>query len=193
MMIDSETQKKRAMLGGLTKLMFSVLLLAMVWIGFSFVGTDLSSNKAIKSKAVDLTKFQEGVAKTIEWEGRPILVLRRSHGMLDELRTSDGMSLRDAYSVDSKQPKWAESEFRSREPAWFVAIASGTDFGCPVEYLPSTDERFAKQRWPGGFRDTCRGSRYDLSGRVYKSQNAQLNLEIPSYRIEKGILHLGGL
>lgn len=193
MTIDSETQKKRRMLGGLSKLMFGVLILAMLWIGFSSVGSDVSSNKVVKSKVVDMANFQEGVAETMEWEGRPVLVLKRSREMLDVLQAGDDLSLKDAHSRDSKQPQWAESVFRSREPAWFVVIASGTDFGCPVEYLPSTDENFAGQLWRGGFRDTCRGSRYDLSGRVYNSQDAQSNLEIPIYRIEKGILHLEGL
>lgn len=190
---DSETQKKRVILAGLSKLMFSILILAMLWIGFSFVGSNEGLNRVVVSKTVDLANFRLGETDTIEWEGRPVLVIRRSAEMIEQLRSSDGSRLRDPRSNDSKQPKWAETEFRSRVPEWFVAIASGTDFGCPVEFLPRSAEKFKDQQWRGGFKDTCRGSRYDLSGRVYRSQSAESNLEIPSYRIKKDILHLGGL
>lgn len=193
MMKDSETQKKRVILSGLSKLMFSVLILGMLWIGFSFVGTNEGLNRVVVSKVVDLASYQEGGVDIIEWEGRPVLVLRRSNEMIEVLRAGNDSMLRDPHSTDSKQPKWAESEWRSRDPEWFVAIANGTDFGCPVAYLPESDETFSGEVWRGGFKDTCRGSRYDLSGRVYQSQSAESNLEVPSYRIEKGVLHLGGV
>ena len=38
--------------------------------------------------------------------------------------------------------------------------------------------------WPGGFFCPCHGSKFDLSGRVYKSVPAPSNLEIPPYRFE---------
>ncbi len=190
---DSDTQKKRAFLGGLMKLMFSVLILAVLWVGFSFVGSTDQADQPVMSKTVSLAIFKEGVTDVIEWEGRPVLVLKRLPEMVTSLQNSDAAGLRDARSEDSKQPQWAKSNFRSRTPEWFVAIASGSDFGCPVEYLPRTNENFAGKPWQGGFKDTCRGSRYDLAGRVYVGQNAELNLEIPSYRVEKGMLYLGGL
>jgi hypothetical protein len=36
--------------------------------------------------------------------------------------------------------------------------------------------------WPGGFYCPCHGSKYDLSGRVFKSMPAPKNLTVPSVR-----------
>jgi ubiquinol-cytochrome c reductase iron-sulfur subunit len=36
--------------------------------------------------------------------------------------------------------------------------------------------------WQGGFFCPCHGSRFDMSGRVYKSVPAPTNLEVPPYR-----------
>ena len=37
------------------------------------------------------------------------------------------------------------------------------------------------QNWPGGFYCPCHGSKYDISGRVFKSMPAPKNLTVPSY------------
>ena len=37
---------------------------------------------------------------------------------------------------------------------------------------------------PAGFFCPCHGSRFDLSGRVYKNVPAPSNLEVPPYRFE---------
>jgi ubiquinol-cytochrome c reductase iron-sulfur subunit len=35
--------------------------------------------------------------------------------------------------------------------------------------------------WPGGFYCPCHGSKYDISGRVFKSMPAPKNLTVPPY------------
>jgi ubiquinol-cytochrome c reductase iron-sulfur subunit len=35
--------------------------------------------------------------------------------------------------------------------------------------------------WKGGFFCPCHGSKFDLSGRVYKAMPAPYNLEVPPY------------
>jgi ubiquinol-cytochrome c reductase iron-sulfur subunit len=37
--------------------------------------------------------------------------------------------------------------------------------------------------WPGGFYCPCHGSKYDLSGRVFKSMPAPKNLTVPPYAL----------
>ena len=37
------------------------------------------------------------------------------------------------------------------------------------------------QNWPGGFYCPCHGSKFDISGRVFKSMPAPKNLTVPSY------------
>ena len=46
--------------------------------------------------------------------------------------------------------------------------------------------------WLGGFFCPCHGSKYDLSGRVYSSMPAPLNLPIPPYSYKSDTLILIG-
>ena len=46
--------------------------------------------------------------------------------------------------------------------------------------------------WPGGFLCPCHGSIFDLAGRVYLSQPAPTNLEIPPLKwLSAGALLIG--
>jgi ubiquinol-cytochrome c reductase iron-sulfur subunit len=46
--------------------------------------------------------------------------------------------------------------------------------------------------WPGGFYCPCHGSKFDLSGRVFKDVPAPLNLKVPPYRfINEGLVQIG--
>jgi ubiquinol-cytochrome c reductase iron-sulfur subunit len=38
-----------------------------------------------------------------------------------------------------------------------------------------------KADWPGGFFCPCHGSKFDVSGRVFKGVPAPTNLEVPPY------------
>jgi len=119
-------------------------------------------------------------------------VLRRSE---EQLASLDVLldELQDPDSRRSKQPEFAMTNIRSREPEWFVAIAAGTDLNCSIDWLVASDELFRGKPWPGGFVDSCRGSRYDAAGRVYSRQQASRNLSVPPYTLpEPGVLVLGG-
>jgi ubiquinol-cytochrome c reductase iron-sulfur subunit len=42
-------------------------------------------------------------------------------------------------------------------------------------------------QWPGGFYCPCHGSKYDLSGRVFKSMPAPKNLTVPPYAVDANL------
>ncbi len=164
-------------------LLFGYVLLSM----FFSSGPSTTQYTAFK---VDIQDLVQGQSKTLLWQERPIIVYHRSDAEQAQLRQLND-SLADPNSKRSIQPDWATGPDRSRDPAWFVAIAVGSDMGCPIELLKASDALFKGEPWLGGFVDTCRKSRYDLAGRVYDEQQAQKNLIVPDYRIEPGTLILG--
>jgi len=117
------------------------------------------------------------------WHQRPILVMKRSAQIQKQLAASHPELL--AHDL--------KAEKRSQRLDVFVAFATGTDFGCPIEHLPLSEELFLDKPWQGGFQDTCRHSRYDYAGRVYQNQNAKEDLKIPDYKITGEVIVLMGL
>ena len=64
--------------------------------------------------------------------------------------------------------------------------------GAPAEkFAPGTSQGMTAD-WPGGFLCPCHGSIFDLAGRVYLSQPAPTNLEIPPHKwLSAGVLLIG--
>lgn len=136
---------------------------------------------------VDLSKLEPGQMMTVEWRGKPVWILHRTQAMLDELpQTRD--QLRDPDSLVEQQPAYAHNEYRSLNPAYLVLIGICTHLGCIPLYKP--DLGGLGPSWHGGFYCPCHGSKYDLSGRVFKGVPAPINLEVPPYyfRSEKIIV-----
>lgn len=127
---------------------------------------------------VDISKLQPREQLTVSWRGQPIWIIRRTQEMLDTLPklTSE---LRDPDSLEDQQPAYAKNIARAIKPEFFVAIGICTHLGCIPTYRP--DIGTISPDWLGGFYCPCHGSRYDLSGRVYKGVPAPLNLKIPRY------------
>ena len=71
---------------------------------------------------------------------------------------------------------------RARNPEYWVGLAVCTHLGCsPLgAFEPNNAFQVAGtdlgQNWPGGFYCPCHGSKYDISGRVFKSMPAPKNL-----------------
>lgn len=162
---------KRQMLRVATKLMVAVGVLAFVGLLISSMSSSESVSVDLPSMLVDTSGIREGQVEYKLWHGRPILIYRRSADDLQALQASS-QSLADSESEHSIQPDFAKTLLRSLVPQWFVAFSSGTDQGCPIKLLP------------GHFVDTCRGSSYDLAGRVYSNQPATENLAVPPYNIK---------
>jgi ubiquinol-cytochrome c reductase iron-sulfur subunit len=120
---------------------------------------------------VDIAGLPEGKLKTVEWQGKPVWILRRRPGEIAALQKG-GEALADADSRESLQPPYTRNALRSLRPEIFVAIGLCTHQGC----TPALNGDH--------FLCPCHTSRYDLAGRVFKVGPAQVNLVIPAYRFD---------
>lgn len=130
---------------------------------------------------LDLSKVDVGSMVRVKWRGKPVWVLRRSPDMLKSL-DEELDRLSDPESNKSIQPEYAKNEYRSQKPEYLVVLGVCTHLGCaPIERFDVAPEDLGPD-WLGGFYCPCHGSKFDLSGRVYKGVPAPTNLSIPPYR-----------
>jgi ubiquinol-cytochrome c reductase iron-sulfur subunit len=155
-----------------------------------------SWNPSARAKAlgapvdVDASKLEAGQMLKVVWRGQAVFVVRRVKAVVDQLGGHDDM-LADPKSEDSLQPEYikATGAVRARNPEYWVGLAVCTHLGCsPLgAFLPNDSFQVAGAdlgaNWPGGFYCPCHGSKYDLSGRVFKSMPAPKNLTVPPYAI----------
>ena len=125
-----------------------------------------------------LSSLEPGEMIRVVWRGKLVYVLRRTNEMLSRLAGLTDL-LRDPDSLEPDiQPEFAINEHRSLNPEYLVVEGACTHLGCAplpqFEVTPSDD-------WFGGFFCPCHGSKFDLSGRVYKGVPAPTNLKVPPY------------
>ncbi len=139
---------------------------------------------------VDASKLEEGQMLKIVWRGQPVFIVRRPKNVLGLMADHDAV-LADPNSEISIQPDYIKTSgaARARNPEFWVGLAVCTHLGCsPLgAFEPNDASQLAGvdlgRNWPGGFYCPCHGSKYDISGRVYKSQPAPTNLTVPPYSI----------
>jgi ubiquinol-cytochrome c reductase iron-sulfur subunit len=136
----------------------------VVGIAVPFVG---SWNPSAKAKAAgapvkfDISKLEPGEMKVVEWRGKPVYVVRRTAESIADLSKLDDQ-LKDPNSV-----------------------GLCTHLGCAPKYRPEVGAAdLGGSEWLGGFFCPCHGSKFDLSGRVYKGVPASANLVVPPYSFE---------
>ena len=129
---------------------------------------------------VDISKIQPGQLIRVEWRGKPVWIVSRTPKVLEELAILD-KQLRDPDSQEPQQPEYALNSGRSLKSDIFVAVGLCTHLGCSPTYLADS---FSQQveGIESGFFCPCHGSRFDISGRVYKNVPAPTNLEVPPHR-----------
>lgn len=166
-------------------------------IGFGFAAIPFLSSwlPSARAKAmgapidIDVTSIEEGQRITLDWRGQPIFVIRRNKNMMDNLISLKD-KLRDPESNEKQQPLYATNIYRSIKPEIFVVIGICTHLGCVPLYKPKKGE--VDSNWIGGFFCPCHGSRFDLSGRVFKGVPAPCNLVIPPHKyLNDKILRIG--
>ncbi|MDA0234336.1 MAG: ubiquinol-cytochrome c reductase iron-sulfur subunit, partial [Proteobacteria bacterium] len=101
--------------------------------------------------------------------------------------------LADPVSGEPQQPEYATNRQRSIKPEYLVVIGICTHLGCsPSEKFAIGTTEGMTADWPGGFLCPCHGSIFDLAGRVYLSQPAPTNLEIPPHKwLSDGLVLIG--
>jgi ubiquinol-cytochrome c reductase iron-sulfur subunit len=142
---------------------------------------------------VDISKIEPGQKITVAWRGQPIFLVNRTNEMLTPLSNPNFESqLRDPKSEEPQQPKFADNIYRSIKENLLVVIGICTHLGCVPLFKPQKNE--VEAGWEGGFFCPCHGSKYDLSGRVYKGVPAPLNLVVPPYQyLSDTIVRVGEL
>jgi ubiquinol-cytochrome c reductase iron-sulfur subunit len=165
-----------------------------VGVATPFIGSWAPSAKAKAAGApvqMDVSKIEPGRMVVAEWRGKPVYLVHRTKEQLGALASHDGR-LQDPYSEQLQQPSYVTGETRSVKPELLVLVGLCTHLGCAPKYRPELAPEDLGANWVGGFYCPCHGSRFDLSGRVYKGVPAPLNLEVPPYRyLSDGVIMVG--
>jgi ubiquinol-cytochrome c reductase iron-sulfur subunit len=131
--------------------------------------------------SVNIAKMTEGQLLTVEWQSKPVWVVKRSKVTLANLPKNDP-HLRDPHSDEvSQQPPYAKNEWRSRKPETLVLVGICTHLGCSPTYRPDIAPADLGDDWLGGFFCPCHSSKYDMAGRVFDGVPAPLNLVVPKH------------
>lgn len=142
----------------------------------------------------DYSKVQPGQLVKVEWRGMPVVLLKRTSDMMNGLAKIEN-NLADPSSLSSVQPSYAQNNARadSEKADLLVMLGVCTHLGCsPVEKLAIGPDPEMGDDSQGGFFCPCHGSKFDLSGRVYKNVPATTNMEVPPYQYEEdGVINIG--
>jgi ubiquinol-cytochrome c reductase iron-sulfur subunit len=131
---------------------------------------------------VDISKLEVGQLLTVEWRGKPVWILKRTPEMLQSVEKLSGIMADPDSKVTDQQPSYAQNLNRSIKPEILVLVGICTHLGCsPDKRLQPGAVSGLGEDWTGGFFCPCHGSKFDLSGRVYKNVPAPTNLPVPPH------------
>lgn len=144
--------------------------------------TPSAKTKAIGAPVeVDLSDLRPGQRKIIQWQGKPVFILRRTAESLEQL-ANPGPQVRDPQSEENQQPEYARNIYRSIKPEYLIMLGLCTHLGCSPTFVAEEDEHDLGPEWKGGFFCPCHGSLFDLAGRVHKNFPAPTNIIIPPHK-----------
>jgi len=177
---DGVNKGRRRLLIGATSAVGAV---GAVGVAVPFVA---SWNPSAKAKAAgapvkaDISKLEPGQQMIVEWRGQPVWIIRRTEEVLNNIeKLNDTVS--DPNSEVPQQPEYVTGVNRSIKPEILVLVGICTHLGCSPKYRPEISPADLGEDWLGGFFCPCHGSRFDLSGRVYKGVPAPTNLKVPPH------------
>jgi len=154
------------------------------FVAVPFIASWMPSERAKNAGApveADISKLEEGRLMIVEWQSKPVWIVRRSGQTLDSLPKLND-SLRDPASENAdQQPGYAQNETRSRKPEILVLVGICTHLGCSPSYRPEIAPADLGDEWLGGFFCPCHSSRFDMAGRVYAGVHAPTNLPVPPH------------
>jgi len=169
-------------------LVTSTSVVAAVGAGFvavPFLSSWMPSERAKNAGApveVDISKLEEGRLLIVEWQSKPVWIVKRSNKTLQDLLKNDS-HLRDPSSENvDQQPAYAQNENRSIKPEILVLVGICTHLGCSPTFRPEIGPADLGADWLGGFFCPCHSSRFDLAGRVFQGVPAPTNLVVPPHK-----------
>lgn len=155
------------------------------FVAVPFVASWMPSERAKNAGApveVDISKLDEGRLLTVEWQSKPVWVVRRSPETLENLKKVEDRLRDPASEVEEQQPAYAQNATRSIKPEVLVLVGICTHLGCSPTYRPELAPEDLGEDWLGGFFCPCHSSRFDMAGRVYQGVPAPTNLVVPKHK-----------
>ena len=181
MSTDVVDQGKRRFLTAATSVVGAV---GAGFVAVPFIASWMPSERAKNAGApveADISKLEEGRMMIVEWQSKPVWIVRRSEQMLSSLPKLND-NLRDPASENiDQQPEYAQNEHRSRKAEILVLVGICTHLGCSPSYRPEIAPADLGDDWLGGFFCPCHSSKFDMAGRVYTGVPAPTNLPVPPH------------
>jgi len=154
------------------------------FVAVPFIASWMPSERAKNAGApveADISKLEEGRMMIVEWQSKPVWIVRRSEQMLSSLPKLND-NLRDPASENlDQQPEYAQNDTRSRKPEILVLVGICTHLGCSPSYRPEIAPADLGDDWMGGFFCPCHSSKFDMAGLVYTGVPAPTNLPVPPH------------
>jgi ubiquinol-cytochrome c reductase iron-sulfur subunit len=142
-----------------------------------FVGSMAPSEKSRAAGApvaVDISRLPPGAMITVAWRRVPVFLVNRTPAMLEAVVLAHSMvadpSTERPFSMPL--PDYCRNEYRSRIDHRNLLVVVGVcmHLACtPRPRFEPGPQTNLPDNWPGGFLCPCRGSMYDLAGRVFKN------------------------
>ncbi|MDO9281431.1 MAG: ubiquinol-cytochrome c reductase iron-sulfur subunit [Methylotenera sp.] len=125
---------------------------------------------------VDISKIAPGDMMVSEYRGQPLWVIHRTDEQIARLGNHNAQLIDPDLDVP-QQPEYCKNKERAINPKYAVMLGTCTHLGCsPGQNFTVTPD------WNGGFICACHGSKFDLSGRVFKGSPAPTNLVVPKHQ-----------
>lgn len=165
------------------------------FVAVPFVASWMPSERAKNAGApieADISRLEEGRMMTVEWQSKPVWIVRRSEKTLADLETLND-NLRDPASDNvDQQPEYAKNVTRSRKPEILVLVGICTHLGCSPTFRPDIAPADLGEDWLGGFFCPCHSSKFDMAGRVFQGVPAPTNLSVPPhYYVSDSVILVG--
>ncbi|MDH5710413.1 MAG: ubiquinol-cytochrome c reductase iron-sulfur subunit [Gammaproteobacteria bacterium] len=165
------------------------------FVAVPFVASWMPSERAKNAGApveADISRLEEGRMMTVEWQSKPVWIVRRSEKTVADLE-SNNANLRDPASDNvDQQPEYAKNQHRSIKPEILVLVGICTHLGCSPTFRPDIAPADLGENWLGGFFCPCHSSRFDMAGRVFQGVPAPTNLSVPPhYYVSDNVILVG--
>jgi ubiquinol-cytochrome c reductase iron-sulfur subunit len=165
------------------------------FVAVPFVASWMPSERAKNAGApieADISRLEEGRMMTVEWQSKPVWIVRRSEKTLADLETNNA-TLQDPASENlEQQPEYAKNQERSIKPEILVLVGICTHLGCSPTFRPDIAPADLGENWLGGFFCPCHSSRFDMAGRVFTGVPAPTNLSVPPhYYVSDNVILVG--
>lgn len=192
MSTDVVDEKKRRFLVASTSVVGAV---GAGFVAVPFLSSWMPSERAKNAGApveVDISALEEGRLLIVEWQSKPVWIVKRSVKTLSDLETLNDI-LGDPDSENTnQQAEYAKNIHRSRKPEILVLVGICTHLGCSPTYRPELAPVDLGADWLGGFFCPCHSSKFDMAGRVYQGVPAPTNLSVPPhYYISENVILIG--